>query len=268
MLAGVPAAVDGVSPAGDNGFTRLSVELAPGPPLEDTLAVAEAVRKRLATMPDVGSANTAVGTQGRGSGFAEAARRVRAPRLAADSRSTTRRDSWSATGLRAQATAMLREVPGARIQFDGSDADRLVSRFRATTCAARIRSGQRRTGDAAAAGARHASRAAARLQKPEIVIRPDPERAADLGVTTETLGLVTASPPRRRRHRASKFNLDNRQIRFALRRPMRRASDLERIKLLAVPGKSRPRAPVNVADVTLGAAAVQLRASIEAATSA
>src|SRR4029078_9701318 len=48
------------SPAGDNGFTRLTVELAPGSSLDDTLGVAETVRKRLATLPDFQSCYTTI----------------------------------------------------------------------------------------------------------------------------------------------------------------------------------------------------------------
>ena len=69
MLALFPLLPTGFSPAGDNGFTRLTIELAPGSSLEDTLAVAETVRKRLATLPDFNGCYTAIGTQGRSSGF-------------------------------------------------------------------------------------------------------------------------------------------------------------------------------------------------------
>ncbi|HZL94912.1 MAG TPA: efflux RND transporter permease subunit, partial [Vicinamibacterales bacterium] len=68
MLALGPLLSTAFSPAGDNGFTRLTVELAPGSGLEDTLAVSETVRKRLAALPEVASIYTAVGTQGAGSG--------------------------------------------------------------------------------------------------------------------------------------------------------------------------------------------------------
>jgi multidrug efflux pump subunit AcrB len=43
MLALFPLLPTGFSPAGDNGFTRLTVELAPGSSLDDTLGVAETV---------------------------------------------------------------------------------------------------------------------------------------------------------------------------------------------------------------------------------
>ena len=60
----------------------------------------------------------------------------------------------------------------------------------------------------------------AALQKPEIVIRPLPERAAELGVTTETLSLVTRIATSGDVDTSlAKFNLDNRQI------PIRRAPE-------------------------------------------
>ena len=58
----------------------------------------------------------------------------------------------------------------------------------------------------------------AALQKPEIVIRPRPERAAELGVTTETLSLVTRIATSGDVDTSlAKFNLDNRQIPIRVR---------------------------------------------------
>src|SRR5690606_12137267 len=45
----------GFAPAGDNGFTQLSVELPPGARIEDTLRISEQARQRLAEMPEVKS---------------------------------------------------------------------------------------------------------------------------------------------------------------------------------------------------------------------
>src|SRR5690606_32302198 len=68
MLALFPLLPQGFSPAGDNGFTQLTVELAPGAALTDTLAVSEEIRTRLAALPEVASVYTAIGTQGGGGG--------------------------------------------------------------------------------------------------------------------------------------------------------------------------------------------------------
>ena len=64
MLGLFPFLSTAFSPAGDNGFTTLSVELAPGASLEDTLEAAETARKRLDALPEVRSVYTTVGAQG------------------------------------------------------------------------------------------------------------------------------------------------------------------------------------------------------------
>jgi len=260
MLAVFPLLSTAFSPAGDNGFTRLTVELAPGSSLEDTVAVAENVRKRLATMTDVGSVYTAVGTQGRGGGFSGggSAGSVRRASLTIqiNNPSGTR---GAQQAFERKATAMLREIPGARIQFEGSDADRLsvtLSGDDGTRLAFAAANVEREMRQLPGLGTITSSAA---LQKPEIVIRPDPERAADLGVTTETLGLVTRIATSGDVDTGlSKFNLDNRQIPIRVRLGDASRSNLERIKLLAVPGKGGPVPLMNVADVTLGAGPVQL----------
>jgi multidrug efflux pump subunit AcrB len=99
----------------------------------------------------------------------------------------------------------------------------------------------------------------AALQKPEIVIRPMPERAAELGVTTETLGLVTRIATSGDIDTSlAKFNLDNRQIPIRVRLNDQSRGDLERLKLLSVPGTNGPVPLMNIADVSLGAGPAQI----------
>src|SRR5690606_21551471 len=113
------------SPAGDNDFTQLSVELAPGATLDDTLAVAEAVRERLEAMPAVTSVFTTLGTQGGGSGFgggsAAAVRRANLT-IHIENRDDTR---GAQQAFERDATAALRDIPGVRLQFQGGGGDRL-----------------------------------------------------------------------------------------------------------------------------------------------
>jgi multidrug efflux pump subunit AcrB len=260
MLAVFPLLSTAFSPAGDNGFTRLTVELAPGSSLEDTVAVAETVRKRLAAMPDVGSVYTAVGTQGRsngptGGGSAGTVRRASLT-IQINNPSGTR---GAQQAFERKATAMLRDVPGARIQFDGNDADRLSVTLsgddggRLALAASNV---EREMRQLPGLGTITSSAA---LQKPEIVIRPDPNRAAELGVTTETLSLVTRIATSGDVDTGlSKFNLDNRQIPIRVRLSDASRSNLERIKLLAVPGRAGPVPLMNIADVSLGAGPAQL----------
>jgi len=153
----------------------------------------------------------------------------------------------------------LRNIAGARLQFEGGGGDRLQVTLagddsnRLALAAANVEREIR-----AMPGLGSITSSAA-LQKPEIVIRPSPERAAELGVTTETLSLVTRIATSGDVDTGlSKFNLDNRQIPIRVRLDDESRGDLERLKLLPVPGKNGPVPLMNVADVSLGAGPAQI----------
>ena len=263
MLGLFPLLSTAFSPAGDNGFTTLSVELAPGASLEDTLEVAEAARTRLEALPEVGSIYTTVGTSGGGGGGRP---------TGGGSAGNVRRGSMviqldNPDGTRGaqqlferKATQILRDIPGARFQFgSGGGGSRLEVTLagdepnRLTLAAANV---EREIRGLPGLGMITSSAA---LQKPEIVIRPRPERAAELGVTTETLSLVTRIATSGDVNTSlSKFNLDSRQIPILVRLNDTSRSDLERLQLLSVPGRNGPVPLMNIADVSLGAGPAQI----------
>ncbi len=262
MLALFPLLPTAFSPAGDNGFTQLSVELAPGASLDDTLAVAENVRKRLATFPSVKSVYTTIGTQGgggRGMSGGGSAASVRKANLTIqiENKDGTR---GAQQAFERKATAMLREIPGARLQFQGSGGDRLQITLagddieRLTQSASEV---EREMRELPGLGTITSSAA---LQQPEIVIRPDPDRAAELGVTTETLSLVTRIATSGDVDTGlAKFNLDNRQIPIRVRLNDASRGDLERLRSMPVPAKGGATVPLmNVADVSLGAGPAEI----------
>jgi hydrophobe/amphiphile efflux-1 (HAE1) family protein len=260
MLALFPLLPTGFSPAGDNGFTRLTVELAPGSSIDDTLAAAESVRKRLVTLPEVASVYTAIGTQGGGNrmGGGGSSGSVRRANLVIqiDNKDGTR---GAQQAFERKATEMLRDIPGARLQFEGSGGDRLQVTLagdapdRLAAAAANVERELRQM-----KGLGTITSSAALLQ-PEIVIRPLSDRAAELGVTTETLSLVTRIATSGDVDTGlAKFNLDNRQIPIRVRLNDRSRSELERLKLLSVPGRGGPVPLMNVADVSLGSGPAQI----------
>jgi multidrug efflux pump subunit AcrB len=261
MLGLFPLLSTAFSPAGDNGFTTLSVELAPGAALEDTLAVTETARRRLETLPEVRSVYTTVGTGGGGGGptGGGSAGNVRRGSMVIqlDNVSGTR---GAQQIFEREATELLREIPGARFQFGGGGGG---SRLQIT-----LAGDEPERLDLAAANVEREIRglpglgmvtSSAALQKPEIVIRPLPERAAELGVTTETLSLVTRIATSGDVDTSlAKFNLDNRQIPILVRLNDRSRTDLERLKLLSVPGRNGPVPLMNIADVSLGSGPAQI----------
>ena len=262
MLALSPLLSRAFSPAGDNGFTRLTVELAPGASLEDTLAVAETARNRLDPLPEVRSVYTTVGTQGGGGGRnptgGGSAGNVRRGTLVIqlDNPDGTR---GAQQIFERKATEMLRDIPGARFNFEGGGGSTLEVTLagddpnRLVLAAANVEREIR-----ALPGLGMITSSAA-LQKPEIVIRPQPERAAELGVTTEALSLVTRIATSGDVNTSlAKFNLDNRQIPILVRLNDASRTDLERLRLLSVPGRGGPVPLMNVADVSLGSGPAQL----------
>ena len=262
MLALAPLLSRAFSPAGDNGFTRLTVELAPGASLEDTLAVAETARNRLDPLPEVRSVYTTVGTQGGGGGRnptgGGSAGSVRRGTLVIqlDNPDGTR---GAQQIFERKATEMLRDIPGARFNFEGGGGSTLEITLagddpnRLVLAAANVEREIR-----ALPGLGMITSSAA-LQKPEIVIRPQPERAAELGVTTEALSLVTRIATSGDVNTSlAKFNLDNRQIPILVRLNDASRTDLERLRLLSVPGRGGPVPLMNVADVSLGSGPAQI----------
>jgi multidrug efflux pump subunit AcrB len=262
MLALFPLLSTAFSPAGDNGFTTLSVELAPGASLEDTLEAAETARIRLEALPQVRSVYTTVGTAGGGGGGPTgggSAGNVRRGSMVIQLENTDGTRGAQQIFER-KATEILRDIPGARFQFGGGGGG---SRLQIT-----LAGDEPNRLNLAAANVEREIRAlpglgmitsSAALQKPEIVVRPLPERAAELGVTTETLSLVTRIATSGDVDMSlAKFNLDNRQIPIRVRLNDASRSDLERLQLLSVPGRNGPVPLMNLADVTLGAGPAQI----------
>jgi multidrug efflux pump subunit AcrB len=260
MLSVLPLLSTAFSPAGDNGFTQLTVELAPGASLQDTLAASERVRRRLAPLPEVKSVYTAIGTQGasnfRGGGSAGSVRRATLT-IQIDNKAGTR---GAQQAFERKATQILRDIPGIRAQFQSQGSgDRLQVTLAGDDSARLALAAEAVERDMRALPGLGTITSSAALQQPEIVIRPLPARAAELGVTTETLGLVTRIATSGDVDTGlAKFNLDNRQIPIRVRLNDKSRTDLERLKLLPVPAKNGSVPLMNVADVSLGAGPAEI----------
>ena len=100
----------------------------------------------------------------------------------------------------------------------------------------------------------------ASLVKPEILVKPDPNRAADQGVSVQqiartaslaTIGDIDSN--------LAKFDLPDRQIPIHVMLASQFRSDIETIKNLQVPGKNNTLVPLRaVADIALGSGPSQI----------
>ena len=260
MLSAFPFLSQGFAPAGSNGFTRLSVQLVPGSTLEDTLAVSEVVRKRLAPLPEVRSIYTSIGSgggggMGPGAGSAGSIRNASLTIQINNPKGTR----GAQQAFERKATEMLRDVPGARLQFQGAGGDRLNITLAGDDPVRLAQAAALAERDIRAYPGIGTVTSSAALLQPEIVIRPLADRAAELGVTTDTISQVTRIATTGDVNTGlAKFNLDNRQIPIRVRLNDAARVDLERIRMLPVPGKGGPVPLINVADVSLGAGPVQI----------
>ncbi|HQY76052.1 MAG TPA: efflux RND transporter permease subunit, partial [Rhodoferax sp.] len=238
----IPLLPKGFIPPDDNSQTQVYLELPPGATLAQTRATAEAARVAITAVPHVKSVYTTIGGGLAGSD-------PFTPKGAAETRKATltilldpRGTRPLKQGIEHQIRTALEPLPGARskvglgasgekyiLVLTGEDANALNAAARAVEKDLRTIEG---LGNIAST---------ASLVRPEIAVRPDVARAADLGVTStaigETLRIATqgdydAALP--------KLNLSQRQIPIVVQLDAAARTDLELLGRLMVPGVKGP----------------------------
>ncbi|GAA0508713.1 efflux RND transporter permease subunit [Pigmentiphaga daeguensis] len=238
----IPLLPAGFMPADDNSQTQVVVELPPGSTLAQTLDTAELVRLRLAKVPHVRSVYTTIGGGTAGgdpfsmSGAAEVRKATLTIQL------DPREDRPKKQGIEEDMRAALQEIPGMRsrvglggsnnkyvLVLTGDDPDALNQAALAVSKELRTIPGLGNISSTAS------------LIRPEIAVRPDFARAADLGVTSsaiaDTLRIATVgdydiSLP--------KLNLSQRQVPIVVRLDEAAREDLSLLGRLSVPGTRGP----------------------------
>ncbi|HUK02531.1 MAG TPA: efflux RND transporter permease subunit [Steroidobacteraceae bacterium] len=244
--------------AQDQGYSMLQIELPPGAAIEQTRDAAEQARLVLQGMPEVAHVYTTIGTStvaGFGGGTVGQVRRAT---LTIDLKPKDQR-KLTQPQFEGKATKALRVVPGIHTSFMnfaggklqitlvGDDSDTLTRAANAVERELRTIPGLGGVTSSAS------------LLQPEIVIRPLPERAAELGVSTEALSTVTRIATSGDVDQVlAKLNLPARQIPIRVRLADKVRGDLERIRSLYVPAASGPVQLMNVADVSLGAGPAEI----------
>ena len=246
----------GFAPAGDQGFAVLGIELAPGATIDDTLGVAEAVRERVAKLPDVTSIASIIGSAAGGGGMSSSGDSnsdVRRATLTIQLRPFDERDITQQE-FQKQVSALLRDVPGVRLSFGAQIGAKLQVTLVGDDPAQLNLAGEAVERDLRTIRGIGNVATNASLMKPEIVIRPLPDRAAELGVATDTLSIVTRiATSGDVDNSLAKLNLANRQIPIRVQLPDSTRGDLEQIRLLSVPSRAGHVPLTSVAEVSLGA---------------
>ncbi|MCL9844332.1 efflux RND transporter permease subunit [Ralstonia solanacearum] len=261
-LAMAAALKTGFFPAQDKAQTQVTLELTPGSTLEQSRAVALRAEALIRRLPEVKGVFSTVGSasdSGNPAAGASSTADVRTSTLVVDLVARGERKSKQ-SAVEEAIRHQLRDLPGVRVAVNnggngeklqitlaGSDATALESAAAALESQLRTLHGIGNVTSSAA------------LQRPEVQFRPDPARAAALGVTTEaaadairigTYGAYSTALP--------KLNLPERQIAIRARIDPALRQDLDAIGQLRVAGTNGSVTVASVGTLSIGSGPSQI----------
>ena len=250
----VPLLPQGFIPADDNSQTQVYVELPPGSTLQQTKDSAEQARQLLTTVKDIQSVYTTIGGGSAGtdpfsgSGIAEVRKATLTIQLTERGKRPRKQE------IENEIRQALQQLPGVRTKVGlGGSGEKYIlvltgEDSQALQSAALAVEKELRTIQGLGSIASTAS-----LVRPEIAVRPDFAKAADLGVTSAaisdtlrvaTLGDYDAALP--------KLNLSQRQVPIVVKLDDGARKDLSLLERLSVPGSRGPVLLGQVASIELG----------------
>ena len=241
-IALIPLLPTGFIPPDDNSQTQVYVELPPGSVLCQNLASAEDVRQRVAAVKHVRSIYTSVGGGSAGGD-------PFAPAGASEARKATLTIQLDPRGERPRKQAIenairsaIEPVPGIRTKVGlGGSGEKYVLVLTGQDPLALQQAAQSVERDLRTIPGLGSIASTASLIRPELAIRPNLARAADLGVTpaaiAETLRVATLGDYDTV---LAKLNLSQRQVPIVVRLDDAARKDLSVLERLAVPGSRGP----------------------------
>ena len=261
-MALVPLLPTGFIPPDDLSQTQVTLSLPPGSTFEQTAAAAEAARVLVQKNPNVKLVYTAVGGGATGGDpFAPAgASEVRTATLTLNMTPRGERKGVSKQDIEGQLREAVAVLPGARVKvgFGGSTEKYVLvlagEDGRVLTEHARVVERELRS----IPGIGNVTSSSS-LVRPELIVRPDFARAADLGVTSaaiaDTLRIATTGDYDQS---LAKLNLSQRQVPIVVKLKADARSDIDLLSRLAVPGARGPVMLGNVASLTMASGPAQI----------
>jgi multidrug efflux pump subunit AcrB len=241
-LALIPLLPQGFIPPDDNSQTQVYLELPPGTKLTETAAAAEAARLLISKVEHVKSVYTTVGGGSAGSdpfagGGATESRKATLTILLNERGTRPRKQ-----GIENNIRKALENLPGARYKVGlGGSGEKYILALTSEDTQALATAAAAIEKDLRTIPGLGSIASSAALVRPEVTVRPDFARMADLGVTSssigETLRIATvgdydASLP--------KLNLSQRQVPIVVRLADDARNDITSLERLMVPGSRGP----------------------------
>ena len=259
-IALVPLLPTGFVPAADRAQTQINLELPPGSTLAETQAVAAMARDAAMQTPGIKGVFSSIGGGSSGDAFAPgaAAEARRAVLTLTTVHRTERKESMA--GLETQLRHKLDTIPGARFTVGPPDTGvKMQLVLRSEDPVALMEAAQKVERELRGLKGIGNVNSSASLVRPEIIVRPDFAKAADLGVTAAAIGeTVRVATAGDYDTDLTKMNLPERQVPIRVKLPNSVRADLAAIERLTVPGKNGPVRLANVATVTMESGPAQI----------
>ncbi|MEM7591147.1 MAG: efflux RND transporter permease subunit, partial [Cyanobacteria bacterium P01_A01_bin.83] len=243
----IPFIPKGLFDAGDTGVSVVQVELPPGSQLDDTAAVMGQLDQRLRQQPEVESILSQVGEESK----------INTGLLSVILVPKTER-AVSQQEFQEQMREIFKTVPGARISFQsqgaggGSKDVSLILRSNNPEILVQT-ANELETQVRGIPGLVEVSTSASLVQ-PEVIIEPDPQRAADLGVSVQAIAnTASLASIGNTEFNLAKFNLPDRQIPIRVQINPEQRQNIETLKNLRIPSRNDDLVPLKaVANIRLG----------------
>ncbi len=237
-LALIPLMTTGFIPVSDKGTSSVDIELPPGTPLAMTVAAAEEARQALGGVAGVSSVFVTAGTpQSAGGPRGVGGGEVRKATLTLVL--TDREMRASQQEIENQLRSKLTSVPGIRWSISGGGPGEKLQLILASQDAVALKaSAEEITKQLRELPFLSGVTSNASLERPEITLRPDVARAAERGVSAQTIGdTLRVATSGDFSTGLSKLNLDQRQLDIVVRFPDEFRRDLEQVGSLRVAGR-------------------------------
>ncbi|WP_211461023.1 efflux RND transporter permease subunit [Collimonas silvisoli] len=211
-VALIPFISSGLMPPADRGYTTVNVELPPGSSLKNTLAAAERARGALGSVGGIDNIFTTVGVSQVVGGGQLQAGEVRNGSLTLSLADRAKRPVQ--TEIERAVRRALLNVPGARFTVGaGGPGEKMQLILAGDNENALKATAQAMERQLRGVGTLSNISSTASLERPEIIVRPDLQRASELGVSTAAIGqVVRIATAGDFSANLAKLNLDNRQV--------------------------------------------------------
>lgn len=243
----LPFIKSGFVPDSDQDFSIVNYELPPGSTLQDSLAVAEAMRLALSGVRGIEHFFAVVGNEPTAGGVRKGAMTLSL---------REREQRLPKAEFEAEMRKALQSVPGARFSIIGGKLSLLFAGDNSSALKTAAQAVERELRNLGTLGN---ISSAADLERPEIVIRPDWQRAADLGITAELIGeTVRIATSGDFDPQLAKLNLDSRQLDIRVRMADAAREDLETLANLRIRARNGLVPLSSVASLSLESGSAQI----------